>query len=80
LDVIPHEHLLSTPDVNLQWSGSQYKQDFSMLYAQELPYFEDRGMCGNCGLTGDLSDVDWFDFLSYVQYKAILRQFAPPTR
>jgi hypothetical protein len=49
-----------------------------MLYAQELPYFEDRGMCGNCGLTGDLSEVDWFDFLSYIQYKAILRQFPPP--
>lgn len=55
----------------------RYQQDFQSLQDQELPYFQKAGSCGHCGSTAGpaaLTDRQWFDFQSYLQYKALARQ------
>eukprot|EP01025_Chloroclados_australasicus_P018947 TRINITY_DN20132_c0_g1_i2.p1 TRINITY_DN20132_c0_g1~~TRINITY_DN20132_c0_g1_i2.p1 ORF type:complete len:373 (-),score=18.09 TRINITY_DN20132_c0_g1_i2:66-1184(-) len=60
----------------LDWNSDKYDHDYYALYSSELPSFSKAGICGHCGRNGngDLSDPDWIDFLSYVQYKAIAKQ------
>ncbi|PSC68555.1 hypothetical protein C2E20_7912 [Micractinium conductrix] len=56
---------------------ARYQRDFQALLKQELPYFKSAGSCGHCGADagpGALSDRAWFDFLSYIQYKALAKQ------
>lgn len=57
---------------------AQYQRDYAALLKRERPYFEAAGTCGSCGAVGDtgaaLSDRAYFDFLSYIQYKALARQ------
>lgn len=53
----------------------QYDLNYSQLYARELPYFTTANACGNCGVNPtDLTDAAWFDFLSYLQFKALSKQ------
>ncbi|KAL4429832.1 hypothetical protein ABPG77_010949 [Micractinium sp. CCAP 211/92] len=56
----------------------QYQRDYAALLKRERPYFEAAGTCGSCGAAGNggaaLSDRSYFDFLSYIQYKALARQ------
>jgi hypothetical protein len=56
------------------WSQQRFDSDRQQLLQRELRYFQQAGACGHCGASGDLSDPDWLNFLSYIQYKAIARQ------
>lgn len=57
---------------------AQYQRDYAALLKRERPYFEAAGTCGACGTAGDsgaaLADRDFFDFMSYIQFKALARQ------
>lgn len=57
----------------------RYESDYAALLAQELPYFKKAAACGHCGTVSGptaLQDRAWFDFLSYIQFKALGRQLA----
>ncbi|KAL4855087.1 SART-1 family protein DOT2 [Chlorella vulgaris] len=57
----------------------RYESDYAALLAQELPYFKKAAACGHCGTVSGpaaLQDRRWFDFLSYIQFKALGRQLA----
>lgn len=56
------------------FDAKRYEADYQSLSAREKPYFAKTGACGHCGASDDLSDAAWFDFRSYIQYKAIARQ------
>ena len=54
-----------------------YRAAFKRLVAQEQPFFAEARACGHCGdLAAEepLADADWVDFLSYIQFKALLQQ------
>ncbi|KAI7842251.1 hypothetical protein COHA_003892 [Chlorella ohadii] len=75
---------LPVPEVQLPRLDEQrYQQDFESLLAQELPYFQQAAACGHCGSTAGaaaLTDAAWFDFQSYIQYKALGRQLGAALR
>ncbi len=75
---------LPAPEVQLPRLDEQrYQQDFESLLAQELPYFRKAAACGHCGSTAGaaaLTDRQWFDFQSYIQYKALGRQLGAALR
>lgn len=75
---------LPAPGVQLPRMDEQrYQQDFQALLDQELPYFQKAGSCGHCGSTAGpaaLTDRQWFDFQSYIQYKALARQLGAVLR
>lgn len=54
-----------------------YRASFKRLVAQEQPFFAEAAACGHCGdvaVDEALADADWVDFLSYIQFKALLQQ------
>lgn len=58
----------------------RYQRDYQALLQQELPYFRDAGACGHCGGNAGasaLADRSYFDFLSYVSFKALVGQIGP---
>jgi hypothetical protein len=56
------------------FNESLYQTDSQRLLQQELPYFRAIGLCGHCGDSTDMSNASYFDFISYIQYKALLKQ------
>ncbi|PRW60604.1 hypothetical protein C2E21_1285 [Chlorella sorokiniana] len=75
---------LPAPEVQLPRLDEQrYRQDFEALLEQELPYFQQAKSCGHCGSTAGaaaLTDRQWFDFQSYIQYKALAQQLGAALR
>ncbi|KAK9843166.1 hypothetical protein WJX74_007889 [Apatococcus lobatus] len=66
------------------WDESRFRLDLSSLKSRELPYFRKAEACGHCGQEpgagAGLADRRWFDFQSYIQYKALARQMPADQR
>jgi hypothetical protein len=61
-------------------STQAYVEEYRRLRERELPYFQEAGTCGHCGTAAGpagLTDRSYFDFESYVGWKALFEVSRP---